>query len=138
MVARRDNPPDDIRKEGSLMPVHLILVLLLSLSGCKEESPPPRPKDQAAQLEAARRERAAIRQSEDLRQHFQTLRVIGFIILAGGAVTLLVWTEIRENRSRHIGSGYQTSRPLDRTPQGSGVRVIQTAEPPPPRNRRQR
>jgi hypothetical protein len=44
--------------------------LALSLSGCQDD-PPPRPKDRAAEIEAARREREAVRQSEDRRSHYK-------------------------------------------------------------------
>lgn len=77
----------------------LIMALGLSLVGCQKDD-----EDRQAQEEAERQERKAreereaqeekeaTRLSEERKARLRTMRVLGFVVLSGGAVILLVWT----------------------------------------------
>ena len=79
----------------------ILLALMLALSGChkdKSSIQPPWPGETARmEKEVARRVEAAKLESTVRTSRFHTIRVIGFIVLAGGAVAGLCW--IRQPQS---------------------------------------
>ena len=67
------------------MRIAMILIIALALAGCEEKS------ESAKIKEAEMKEKAALRQSEERRARLRTMRVLGFVVLSGGAVFALVW-----------------------------------------------
>jgi len=109
----------------------VILMILLLLTGCNDDSSATQSSKaaEAARIEkeVARRVEAARYESIVRNSRLRTIRVVGFIILAGGAVAGLIWLRNRRSpehpslHSRHPG----TQPPLwdDHYPSGNG-RVI--------------
>jgi len=95
----------------------ILLIALLSLTGCRDEEAAARAAKAAEEArierEVARRvvkERKALAEREPL---LRTIRVVGFVVLTGGAVAGLVWLR-RPRASIHAGSNtsnYQTLPP---------------------------
>lgn len=120
----------------------LLLVTLLILSGCNDDGTSSKNRKSA---EAARIEREVARRVQverlavsERKSRLQTYRVISYVVLAGGAVTGLLWLQ----RQRAFGSSQNQSRPLqlqswtDHFPTPAN-RVFDNASPvsPPPRVR---
>lgn len=119
----------------------VILMILLLLTGCNDDSPTQSSKAaEAARIEkeVARRVEAARYESIVRNSRLRTIRVVGFIVLAGGAVTGLIWLKNRrfpEHPALHSRHPGMQSPPLwnDHYPSGNG-RVIDF--PPGPANPR--
>ena len=78
----------------------ILLVLLLALPGCNEDTPASPSKKSAnvarIEQEVTRRVDAAKLESTVRQSRLQTIRLIGLVSLAGGAVGGLVW--LRQSR----------------------------------------
>lgn len=70
----------------------ILLAVLLMLAACRDD-PPPNNIAEAARIEkeVARRVEAARLESSVRLSRLRTIRVVGFILLAGGAVAGLLW-----------------------------------------------
>lgn len=78
----------------------ILLALLLALPGCKEDRSATKPSKAAEatriEKEVARRVEAAKLESTVRTSRLQTIRLVGLVVLAGGAVGGLVW--LRQSR----------------------------------------
>lgn len=124
------------------MRASLLLVLLLALSGCNEDEPASQSKKSAdaarIEKEVTRRVEAAKLESTLRTNRLQTIRMIGLLALAGGAVGGLVWLRQSRVPAQASGSAIQQSQPplwQDHYPTHPG-RVIDF--PTSPANHRQR
>ena len=129
-------------KGGSLMRTPLLLVLLFALSSCNEDEPASQSKKSAdaarIEKEVTRRVEAAKLESTLRTNRLQTIRMIGLLALAGGAVGGLVWLRQSRVPAQASGSAIQQSQPplwQDHYPTYPG-RVIDF--PTSPANHRQR
>ena len=81
------------------LPLFLTILLILLLAGCNDDTPatPSSKAAEAARIEreVARRVSAARLESAVRTSRLRTIRVVGFIVLAGGAVVGLVWLRSR-------------------------------------------
>jgi hypothetical protein len=76
--------------------------------------------------------RMAARESEERRKRLKTMRVLGFTVLTGGAVVLLVCTDRAGSPARHHRAVGSTSRSGDRHFPGPDLRVIEVPDANPP------
>ena len=112
------------------MPVVLILALVLALVGCKDES--GQEADQKAAEEVQKKEQLIqeLQQKEQLIQslsderkaRLRTLRLLGFIVLSGGSVAVLVWAN-RPSAFVNRPSGNEGHTPMIQ-PQWQDVRHL--------------
>lgn len=123
----------------------ILLIALLTLTGCRDEEAAARAAKAAEEAriarEVARRVDLEHQVSVDRKPLLHTIRVVGFVVLAGGAVSGLVW--LRQPRgSIHAGSNtsnYQTLPPQanDHYPVNPG-RVLELPTPSPTRTHHRR
>jgi hypothetical protein len=109
----------------------ILIVALLMVGGCRDGQPADKSAEEARiETEVARRTKA-VETELKIRQHrLHTIRVVGFILLAGGAVAGLLW--VRQSRFPNLPSTH--ARPVlwsDHHPPGEG-RVIDLAAGNPP------
>ena len=71
----------------------LLALLALPPTGCKEEGKPPgKPAEEVRIEREVERRVAADRQRAEARdQRLRTLRIVGFMVLSGGALGTLIW-----------------------------------------------
>jgi hypothetical protein len=148
------------------MPAIFLFVLLMLLTGCREEKNVVIDKQaeivarQQAELRARQQAEEAQRQADERRDRLHTLRIVAFVALAGGAVAALAWTSRPAPQSIFESTpglgqrltpvtGYSAPRrpgriidlPPVNPPTGAGTPVSQATEKPtdrPPFKRRRR
>jgi hypothetical protein len=112
----------------------ILIVALLMVGGCRDDQPADRPAEEARIEKEVARRTQVVETELKIRQHrLHTIRVVGFILLAGGAVAGLLW--VRQSRFPNLPS--TLARPAlwsDHHPPGEG-RVIDLAAGNPPAHR---
>jgi hypothetical protein len=115
------------------MRIIILFLMLLTLAGCKDDKPASRSKKSAdaarIEKEVTRRVEAAKLDASVRKSRLQTIRLISFVVLAGGAVGGLIW--LRQSRSSQGALLPQNHPPLwtDHYPTHPG-RVIDFPDTP--------
>ncbi len=109
----------------------LLSFVCFMLAACQEDQKSA--EEARIEREVARRIAAERRQSEIRAERLRTLRIVGFLVLSGGALGTIIWCGWPRDAPGGPAAGGPSSQILRHPPRGG--RVIDLRQPPrPPRS----